>query len=291
MTRDSYRSYGKINLYLDIRDRRTDGFTNIETVLQSIDLWDRLQFEARPSGISLTCSDPALGNGPENLVYRAAESIQKRAGITSGVSIHLEKNLPVAAGLAGGSGNAAATLVALNSHWQLGWSTEQLCELGAELGSDVPFCLVGGTVAATGRGEILEPLPLLPPHWLVLVHPPLAITAGHAYGHPNLSRNISAPKDGKTPAFRTALERLASNDPAPMVFNRMESGIFVDHPELAEIKHQLLEHGCQAAAMSGSGPTVFGLCTSENDARDRAGAFPGYRTSVVQTTTQGVRRE
>lgn len=284
----SYRSYGKINLYLDVLDRRSDGFTNIETVLQSISLCDRLTVEPLASGIHLTCSVPTLSAGPENLVYRAAEVMQRRAGIEDGVQFHLEKNLPVAAGLAGGSGNAAAALIALNELWHLNWDVAQLCEVALELGSDVPFCVVGGTVAATGRGELMTFLPPLPCQWLVLVHPPLAVTAGHAYGHPQLTRNLTPPRHGKTPAFETALEQLAVGKVAEVVFNRMESGVLYDHPELATIKAQLRDLGCVASAMSGSGPTVFGLCADEASAREIAAQIVDYRTTVARTMDAGV---
>jgi len=290
VSRLSYRSYGKINLYLDVLERRADGFTNIETVLQSIDLWDRLTVAPAPAGIAFTCSDPAL-DGPDNLVYRAAALVKARAGVDKGVALHLEKKLPVAAGLAGGSGNAAATLVALSELWQLGWGTDHLCALASELGSDVPFCVIGGTVAATGRGEIMEVLPPIPPQWLVLVHPPLAVTAGHAYGHPALTRNLDTPVEGRTPAFARALEALAEEGSARVIFNRMESGVFHDHPELATLKARLKELGCAASAMSGSGPTVFGLCESEAAARAVAGEIADYRTTVVQTAGRGVCRE
>lgn len=286
----TYRSYGKINLYLDVLDRRPDGFTNIETIFQSVGLWDELQFEVNGEGIEFTCNAPGLCAPEENLVYRAATLIRARAGVTAGVKIHLEKRLPVAAGLAGGSGNAAATLIALNDLWSLGFSGEVLAEMALALGSDVPYCLVGGTVAATGRGEAMEVLPAIAPQWLVLVHPPLAITAGHAYGHPRLTRNLEAPIEGKTPAFREALARLASGDVAAMVYNRMESGVFHDHPELASIKARLCDYGCYASAMSGSGPTVFGLCADEASARHVGEQFSDYKVSVIKTAPQGVAR-
>lgn len=286
----TYRSFGKINLYLDVLGRRPDGFTNIETVFQSIDLWDELHVETGGEGIVFTCSDPGLCAPEDNLVYRAATLIRERADVTEGVKIHLDKRLPVAAGLAGGSGNAAATLIALNDGWSLGLSGAELTGLALELGSDVPYCLVGGTVAATCRGEAMEVLPAMTPHWLVLVHPPLAITAGHAYGHPELTRNGEAPQGGKTPAFRAALAQLASGDVAGMIFNRMESGVFHDHPELASIKARLRDYGCDASAMSGSGPTVFGLCADEARARHAGEQFDDYRVSVIQTAPQGVER-
>jgi len=123
------------------------------------------------------------------------------------------------------------------------------------------------------------------------VHPPLAITAGHAYGHPMLTRNLDSVVDGKTDAFRSALSRLASGDVAGMIFNRMESGVFHDHPPLATIKDHLRDYGCVASAMSGSGPTVFGLCADEASARRAGEQFDDYKVSVIRTAPRGVERQ
>ena len=286
----TYRSYAKINLYLDVLGRRPDGYTNIETVFQTVGLWDELAFAPADSGTRFTCSDPALAEPRENLVCRAVALLRERTGEARGIAIHLDKRIPVAAGLAGGSGNAAATLTALNDLWALALPAATLAALALELGSDVPYCLAGGTVAAAGRGELLERLPPLAPRWLVLVHPPLAVTAGYAYGHPRLTRNLSAPVDGKTPAFKNALAALAEGRVAETVFNRMESGVFCDYPALLEIKGRLRDYGCDASAMSGSGPTVFGLCATEARAREVGMQFADYPVSVLQTMDRGVTR-
>lgn len=285
-----YRSYAKINWYLDVLDRRADGFTNIETIFQSVNLWDELTFKESDSGVQFTCNDPALADPENNLVCRAAALLRRVTGVERGVAIHLEKNIPVAAGLAGGSGNAAATLAALNESWALGLGPGELETLAEALGSDVPFCLRGGAVAATGRGEIMERLEAVPPAWIVLVHPAMAITAGEAYSHPKLTRNLQTPVGGKTPAFQQALSRFAGGDLAGAVFNRMESGVFHDYPELAAIKTRLRDAGCLASAMSGSGPTVFGVCGDEAGARNAASEFTTYRVSVVETADHGVAR-
>jgi 4-diphosphocytidyl-2-C-methyl-D-erythritol kinase len=287
----AYRSYAKVNLYLDVLDRRPDGFTNIETIFQTVDLWDELAFAPRDTGTHVTCNLPALSDSQDNLVYRAAELLRAETGATGGVSIHLEKHIPVAAGLAGGSGNAAATLIALNELWALRLTAPDLDALARRLGSDVPYCLVGGTVAATGRGELMEALDPIDPQWLVLVHPPLAITAGHAYGHPRLTRNLETPVDGKTPAFRDAIKRLARGDTADVIFNRMESGVFHDHPELNTIKTRLRDLGATASAMSGSGPTIFGLFPDESTARQAGQAIKDYSITLLQTAAHGVVRQ
>ncbi len=277
------RSHAKINLYLDVLDRRPDGFHNIETVFQTVSLADELTLAEAPSGVTLTCSRPDLDCGPANLVCRAAALLLARTGCARGARIHLEKNIPVAAGLAGGSGNAAAALDALNTLWKLELTPAQLQALGLELGSDVPYCLVGGTQGATGRGEQLFPLPPVPETWCVLVHPPIQVSTAAVYNSPRLLRNTEQPSAGRTRTFQRALDALRAGDWAQAVFNRMESPVFELHPGLETLKCRLRETGCVAAAMSGSGPTVFGICTSRERAERAAEALAPHATSVVKT--------
>ncbi len=148
----------KINLYLEILGSRPDGYSEVAMVLQSIHLADRLQLKCRPHGIHLTCDRPEVPADARNLAYQAAELLQKECHSAAGVEIHIEKHIPVAAGLAGGSADAAAVLVGLNQLWGLGLTVGELQSLAARLGSDIPFCIQGGTQLATGRGEVLEPL-------------------------------------------------------------------------------------------------------------------------------------
>ncbi len=270
------RSFAKVNLYLDVLPRRADGFHNIETVFQTVGLWDELSFAPAEDGmVALACPRAGLSTGPDNLVCRAAALLNREAGTGHGARIHLEKRIPVAAGLAGGSGNAAAALVALNSLWGLNFPQARLARLALELGSDVPYCLTGGLMAGTLRGEELHSLPPAPETWFVLVHPPVAVSTRDAYNHPLLEKNQETPFSGKTASFRRALRGLAGGDLAGTLFNRMEAPIFHTHPQLAEIKAALLWAGCAAAVMSGSGPTVYGICPSQDEAqscRDRLAA-------------------
>jgi len=285
-----YRSYAKINLYLDVLNKRPDGYNNIETIFQTVSLCDELQVSAETGGIQFTCSNPELAAGPENLAYRAAALLRERSGCTLGARIHLEKRIPIAAGLAGGSGNAAAALIALNGLWDLRWPLPALRELALELGSDVPFCLTGGTAAATQRGENIMPLPPIPEQSIVLAHPPLAVSTAYVYNHPLLERSPEIPATGYTRAFQRAIESLEHGDLRAAVFNRMETAVFSDHPVLAEYKQRLLEAGCIAAAMSGSGPTLFGVCENSETALCAAKSLPGWATSVVCTIPCGVAR-
>jgi len=289
-SRITYRSYAKINLYLDVIGRRRDGYHNIETIFQSVSLFDELHFEDGEPRVTLSCSMPELDTADSNLVYRAAMLLKQRTGYTGGARIRLEKNIPIAAGLAGGSGNAAATLVALDALWELHLSPRQLHALALELGSDVPFCIVGGTMAALKRGEFLTPLPPLREVWLVLIHPPIAVSASRVYNNPKLEHSSETPFAGRTASFRKAIRALARNDLGRFVFNRMESAVFSEYPDLKETKARLMDAGCLAAAMSGSGPTLFGVCSSRNDARRIAESFKEFRTSVVTTVPYGVER-
>lgn len=260
-----WRSYAKVNLYLDVVCKRRDGYHNIETIFQTVNLFDEMTF-LDDKHLSMTCSGADLDGGTSNLVYRAASLLQEQTGCTRGARIHLEKKIPIAAGLAGGSGNAAATLAALNKLWDLRLPLPRLECYARMLGADVPYCLHGGAMAGTLRGENMHPLTPLKSVWFILVHPPAAVSAAHVYNHPLLGMNTERPFAGRTPSFRKALLGLQKSDYARVIFNRMERPVFAEHQTLAEIKNALLEAGCVAAAMSGSGPTLFGVCSSMRDA-------------------------
>lgn len=280
------RSCAKINLYLEVLGRRADGFHDIETVFQTVSLHDSLRFEARTSGLSLTSNVPSLDCGESNLVIRAARLLQHAAGVELGAAITLTKNIPIAAGLAGGSGNAAAALAALNALWNTALTSTQLEALAAKLGSDVPYCLRGGTVIGGGRGEILEPVDPLPRTWFILVHPGIAISAASAYTSPHLTyADDRAEARGKT---LRALDALRRGDYRAALFNRLEAPVFAAFPELAGIKQRLDELGCAGSLMSGSGSTVFGVCRSEDEARSIANRLGAYDATVVRSVDHGL---
>jgi 4-diphosphocytidyl-2-C-methyl-D-erythritol kinase len=285
-----YRSHAKINLYLDVLDRRPDGYHNIETIFQTIDLCDELAAEDAPGDIVLTCSDPALDCGEGNLVARAARALRERTGVTRGARLRLTKRIPVAAGLAGGSGDAAAALVALNDVWELGLGPDALVELGAGLGADVPYCLRGGTMAATGRGDVMWPVGPVPEAWYVLLHPGIPVSTAAVYQSDLLEHSEEAPLDGSTPSFRNAIAALEGGDLPAAVFNRMETAVFPVHGELAGFRDRLLAAGCRAAAMSGSGPTLFGVCGTARAARDVRAAFDDVCATVARPVGRGVER-
>ena len=283
-----YRSYAKINLYLDVLDRRDDGYHNIESILQTVELGDDLLFSERQSRVSLTCTSKDIETGEDNLIHQAAMLLKRETGCALGVRIELKKNIPVAAGLAGGSGNAAATLIALNNLWNLGISQPKLAELSLRLGSDVPYCLSGGAMAATGRGEKLTRLEAISDTWFVLIHPHMMLSTAYAFSHPRLQRRDTPLRGDRSPAFEKALTALDSGDLESAVFNRFEEIVFAEHPRLGELKRRLIEAGCSAAAMSGTGSTLFGICPSKVRALEVAQQFPELSTSVVRPTNAGV---
>jgi 4-diphosphocytidyl-2-C-methyl-D-erythritol kinase len=255
------RAPAKLNLFLRVVGRRADGFHELETVFQSIDLADELTF-APADDLRLTGGCEAAPPGRENLVLRAAIALRETTGFTGGASIHLNKEIPVVAGLGGGSSDAASTMLALNQWWKLGLRMDQLAELAARLGSDVPFALRGGTALGRGRGEILEPLPT-PPFWFVLIRPPFAVDTARAY-------SLYRPAGSKAPSVQAFTAALASGDPeqvAPLLRNDLEAGVFAEWPVLAGLRKLLLGTGALGARMTGSGSVVFGLAQDEEHAR------------------------
>jgi len=285
-----YRSYAKINLYLDVLAKRPDGYHDIETIFQTVSLYDELSFVEKPRRVTLTCNLPDFVPTEENLAYRAAMLLKERTGCPHGAAIKLKKNIPVAAGLAGGSGNAAATLVAMNTLWDLRLEPEAILELALELGSDVPYCTRGGTMAARNRGEVMMEIRPLPRAWFVLVHPDVAVSAARVYNSPQLELSGAARENGWSAAFRKAADALKNGNFAGSVFNRMERPVFSSLPQLAEVKQRLLSLGCVAAAMSGSGPTLFGVCMNKREATAVSEAVKDYRTSVAHAMPMGLER-
>lgn len=272
-----WQSHCKVNLILNILGRRADGFHELETVMQPIPICDRLAIAAAPAGIRLTCSDPALPTDEGNLVYRAAQKFLAAASLASGVEIHLEKKIPLAAGLGGGSGNAAATLLGLNELF--GKPLADLQPLAAELGSDVPFFLQNGPALALGRGEKVEPLapfPLLQGRWLLLIHPGFGVSTAWAYR--NLARYPSA-LNGQAGRARSLIEALRGADFSAAgghFYNSLEAPVLNKYPLLAMFQEHLRAHGAEAALMSGSGSTTLAVFPSEAACASAAAAFRAH---------------
>jgi 4-diphosphocytidyl-2-C-methyl-D-erythritol kinase len=259
----------KINLYLEILGSRPDGYSEVAMVLQSIHLADRLQLKSRPHGIHLTCDRPEVPTDARNLAYQAAELLQKECHSSAGVEIHIEKHIPVAAGLAGGSADAAAVLVGLNQLWGLGLTVGELQSLAARLGSDIPFCIQGGTQLATGRGEVLEPLADWEGIPVLLAKPKhLGVSTAWAY-QAFRSRQGSLGGDAlpkpTLPTLPQALAALSRQDPpalARSLRNDLEQVVLPEYAIVGELRQALLSAGALGSLMSGSGPTVFGIMPS-----------------------------
>ncbi|MBH5320729.1 4-(cytidine 5'-diphospho)-2-C-methyl-D-erythritol kinase [Paenibacillus sp. GSMTC-2017] len=251
----------KINLLLDVLRKRDDGYHEVEMIMTMVDLADRLEMQELPRDtIMLTSQVGYIPLDEKNLAFQAARLIKERYGVSKGVYIHLDKKIPVAAGLAGGSSDAAAALRGLNRLWGLGISEDELCLLGAELGSDVPFCVTGGTALARGRGEKLEPIHNPPQCWVVLAKPPINVSTADVYGRLRANDLKTHPS---IPGMVDALERGSFQDMCGGLGNVLESVTLDLHPEVMQLKESMLRLGADGVLMSGSGPTVFGLVSKE----------------------------
>ena len=251
----------KINLTLDVLHKRPDGFHEVEMIMTTVDLADRVWLRPMNDGkITIKASERFVPNDRKNLAYQAAELLQKQYGITEGVEITLEKSIPVAAGLAGGSSDAAATLRGLNRLWNLQIGADELAALGARIGSDVSFCVHGGTALATGRGEKIKHLPVPPNCWVILAKPAISVSTGDIYG--NL--DLSAVTHPNTIGMIEALEASDYEAMCKSVGNVLEPVTMDLHPQVVVLKEQMQKFGADAVLMSGSGPTVFGLVKHES---------------------------
>ncbi len=269
----------KINLYLEVVGPRLDGYTDVVLILQSLALADEVLIQPSTE-IQIHCDHPLVPCDQRNLAYQAVQLLQKHAQITQGATITLHKKIPVAAGLAGGSANGAAVLLGLNKLWDLGLTPLELLALGAHLGSDVPFCLVGGTVLGYGRGEQIAPLRPLPPTAVVLVKPrTLAVSTAWAYG---TYRELGYPPSQGS--LTGALSALAQEQTVAL-YNDLERAVLPHHPQIQRIKDQLLHGGAQGVLMSGSGPTVFALTPDLDQAQRIASTISPLENEVLVTQT------
>jgi 4-diphosphocytidyl-2-C-methyl-D-erythritol kinase len=270
----------KINLSLEVLGQRPDGYHDIVSVFQTLELADTLEIEAA-GGLSLSCSDPALA-GEGNLALRAARILQQTAGVAFGARLHLTKRIPVAAGLGGGSSDAAAVLLGLVELWGLPLPPDDLTTLAASLGADVPYFLQGGTALVEGIGDRITPLPDLPPLWVALVVPPLALERKTA----TLYRRLTPAYYTDGAVTRALAERLRTRDTSrpDQRCNVFES--VLSEPEVVRARQAMLKAGAPWVALSGSGPSLFCLFEDQASARQVAAAIPARfgRVLVTQTT-------
>ena len=269
------KAYAKINLGLDIVGLRDDGYHLVRMIMQTVGVADELEFTRTKDGQITIDSNVNLGKASDNLIYKAIDLIRKEKGITGGMQVRLTKNIPVAAGLAGGSSDCAAALKAMNELYGLGLSAEQLADYGVRLGADVPYCLMGGTAISEGIGEKLTALKPAPFVHVLLVKPPVGISTKEAYAAYDREERHEHPDiDGLIRAIEAQdLKALCAS-----MGNVLEPVSMNMHPEIGNIKAKMLELGAAGSMMSGSGPTVFGLFGEEETAaragRELKEAFP-----------------
>lgn len=252
----------KVNLLLNILGKRPDGFHELETLMHPVKLFDQLSFSEARHGIELTCSEPTLPVDASNLVYKAAESFLKHAHLDQGVKIHLEKKIPMAAGLGGGSGNAATTLLALNELFGAGLKQEGLHSLAAALGSDVPFFLQNKPALATGRGEkiaALEPFPSFAGTAFFLIQPGFGIATAWAYTALARFPEALRGRAGRAQELVRLLQTSSMSVAAAHFYNSLEAPALEKFPILAVYQQFLREEGALATLMSGSGSTTFAI--------------------------------
>lgn len=269
MEKRTYKARAKINLALDVCRRLENGYHEVRMVMQTVDLHDELEFQRRedPDIILSVNSRDYLGDLENNLIFRAARLMKQQYGIKHGVEIRLKKNIPVAAGMAGGSTDAAVTMLAMNEMYDLGLTREQLMDQAVRLGADIPFCIMGGTALAEGIGEKLTPLPAPPKASLLIVKPPIMVPTKWVYERLRLDGLERRPDiDGMI----GALQRGDLKGIANRMENVMESVTEKEYPVIVDIKKMMLGNGAVNAVMSGSGPSIFGVYLEEDAARAAA---------------------
>ena len=257
------KAHAKVNLGLDVIRRRPDGYHEVKMIMQSIGLCDELMLERIPAGITLTTDHPELSCGEDNLIYRAAKLMFDTYHISDGVHIHLQKKIPIAAGMAGGSTDAAAAMKGISRLFDLEISLEQLMKLGMTIGADVPYCILGGTALAEGIGEKLTPLTPAPDFYILVAKPEISVSTKYVYEHLDAAGITKHPDiDGmvlsiESGSLQGILDRMG---------NVLETVTIPAHPEIDTLKHRIRELGAVNSLMSGSGPTVFGIFLSEQGA-------------------------
>ncbi len=276
------RSHAKVNLTLDVLSKLDNGYHTIKTIMQTVSLFDLIIIDKIESGISLSTNLKYLPVNSKNIAYKAAEVFFNKAKIKGGAKIMIHKNIPVSAGLAGGSGNCAVVLCALNRLYNSPLSDAELLKLGKSLGADVPYCMSGSTQLSEGIGEILTPLPSAPRMHMVLVKPPISISTAAIYEHiDNVEISVRPDTDAMIKALKNGdIKVIAQN-----LCNVMESVSSNMHPVIKEIKSKMLSYGAMGALMSGSGPTVFGIFDDDKKAKNCADGFTHQYKDVFLVNT------
>lgn len=259
------RALAKINLGLDVLGRRENGYHDVRMIMQTIYLYDNVTLEkTEEEGITLTTNLFYLPNNKNNIAYQAADMLMREFHLSGGIRIHLDKHIPVSAGLAGGSSNAAAVLVGMNIMYDLGLSQKELMERGVTLGADVPYCVMRGTVLAEGIGEILTPLAPIPKCYILIAKPGISVSTKMVY------EKLDSGEIKAHPDIDAIIEGLRAQDirkVASSMGNVLEQVTVEAYPVIEAIKDAMKEQGALNAMMSGSGPTVFGIFESKTEAK------------------------
>ncbi|MBU3136545.1 4-(cytidine 5'-diphospho)-2-C-methyl-D-erythritol kinase [Clostridium gasigenes] len=251
------KAYAKVNISLDIIEKRkSDGYHLLRMIMQNIDLYDEIIIEKQKSGINIKCNKPYVPTDERNLAYRAAKLFKETFNIEEGVSINIKKNIPVAAGLAGGSTDGAAVLKVMNEIFNVNASDEELMEIGLKLGADIPYCIKGGTALCEGIGEKVTSLKPFKDKILVLVKPPFGVSTKFVYQEFNLERVLNHPK---TEELIEAMENNDLNYVCDNMKNLLENVTLRKHKMIIGIKEEMKALGAKGSMMSGSGPTVFAI--------------------------------
>ena len=265
MNKMEIKARAKINLTLDVLSKRPDGYHNVKMIMQTIDLYDTVYVRKGGSGIHVRTNLPYLPVDDKNIAFKAARLFLDTMGIVKdGVEINIQKKIPVAAGLAGGSTDAAAVLIAMNKMFNAGLHTEQLMKMGRQLGADVPYCIMGGTALAEGVGDILTLLPAMPTTIVVLAKPPISVSTEHIYSRLNVDHIVAHPDT------EGAINAIYNQDIVGItrrMHNVLEAVTVKEHRIVNRIKNIMLGSGALGAIMSGSGPTVFGIFEHEVSAQ------------------------
>lgn len=264
-------AYAKVNLGLDVLRRREDGYHELRMIMQTVDLYDTLTLEkTENAGISMTCNIAGLPCDESNLVCKAAKLMFEEYNLPGGIKMHLEKRIPMAAGMAGGSTDAAAVFNGINELYDLGVSKERLCELGVKVGADVPYCIVGGTALSEGIGEVLTMLPNVPDCVVLIAKPDFDVSTKYVFE--NLHAN-SLTYHPDIDAMADAIRAGDLDGVVKVMDNVLETVTEARYTEITAIKNVMKGHGAMRAMMSGSGPTVFGLYENASDAEAAAEAI------------------
>lgn len=288
------KAYGKINLGLDVLRRREDGYHEVRMIMQTVGIYDRLDLHFREEpGIRIQTNLHYLPVNENNLVYKAARLLMDEFHVTNGIQIHLRKFIPVSAGMAGGSSDAAAVLFGVNKMFGLGLSAEELMKRGVKIGADVPYCVMRGTALAEGIGEVLTPLPAVPQCQVLIAKPGINVSTKFVYE--KLRANELRPEEH--PDIDGLIEAIGRGDVYAMADrfgNVLETVTIREYPVIRQLKEKMLELGAINSLMSGSGPTVFGLFTNPKAAQDayeelRYGAASGLARQVYLTNFYNVR--